>query len=78
LARGNFLGLRETRTRVRAGEHLVPAVASRLAYEAWEEAGVTEVDVARARVDEILRARAGREPDLSEDQLAELEAICGA
>ena len=74
---GNFLALRETRTRIRAGEHLVPAVASRLAYEAWEEAGVTEVDVARARVDEILRARAGREPDLSEDQLAELAAICG-
>jgi hypothetical protein len=38
---------------------------------------VTEVDVARARVDEILRARTGREPDLSEDQLAELAAICG-
>jgi len=48
-----------------------------VAYEAWEAAGVTEVDVARARVDEILRARAGREPDLSEDQLRELAAICG-
>ena len=75
---GNFLGLRETRTRIRAGEHFAPAIATRLAYEAWEAAGVTEVDVARARVDEILRARAGREPDLSEDQLAELATICGA
>jgi trimethylamine--corrinoid protein Co-methyltransferase len=74
---GNFLGLRETRTRIRAGEHFVPVIASRLAYEAWEAAGVTEVDVARARVDEILRTRAGREPDLSEDQLAELATICG-
>jgi len=75
---GNYLGRRETRTRIRAGEHFAPAIATRLAYEAWEAAGVTEVDVARARVDEILRARVGREPDLSEDQLAELATICGA
>jgi trimethylamine--corrinoid protein Co-methyltransferase len=75
---GDFLGLRETRTRIRAGEHFMPAIATRLPYEAWEAAGLTEVDVARERVDEILRARAGRAPDLSEDQLAELASICGA
>lgn len=74
---GDFLGLRETRTRIRAGEHFMPTIAARLPYEAWEAAGLTEVDVARARVDEILRARADREPELSEDQLAELAAICG-
>ena len=74
---GDYLGLRETRRRVRAGEHLMPVLASRLSYEAWETAGLTEVDAARARVDEILRARAGREPDLSEDQLAELAVVCG-
>jgi trimethylamine--corrinoid protein Co-methyltransferase len=75
---GDFLGLRETRTRIRAGEHFMPTIATRLPYEAWEATGLNEVDVARARVDEILRARFGREPDLSEDQLAELASICGA
>jgi len=74
---GDYLGLRETRTRIRGGEHLMPALATRLSYEAWEAAGVTEVDAARARVDEILRARAGRAPELGEDQLAELARICG-
>jgi trimethylamine--corrinoid protein Co-methyltransferase len=74
---GNFLGLRETRTRIRAGEHIVPRVASRLTYEAWEAAEVTEVDVARARVEEILRGRADRAPELGDDQLAELAKICG-
>jgi len=75
---GDFLSLRETRTRIRAGEHFMPTIATRLPYEAWEATGLKEVDVARARVDEILRARFGREPDLSEDQLAELASICGA
>jgi len=74
---GDFLGLRETCTRIRAGEHLMPHLAARLSYEAWETAGVTEVDTARARVDEILRARAGRRPDLDDDQRAELARICG-
>jgi trimethylamine--corrinoid protein Co-methyltransferase len=74
---GDFLGLRETRTRVRAGEHLMPALAARLSYEAWEAAGVTEVDAARARADEMLRARAGRAPELGDDQLSELARICG-
>jgi len=43
---GNFLKEKETKRRIRAGEHFIPRVASRLPYDAWQ---------ARAR-----RARRGR------------------
>ena len=73
---GNFLREKETRQRIRAGEHFVPRVASRLPYDAWRAQGTTEIDVAVARVEEILAARAERGPHLSADQLAALRRIC--
>jgi trimethylamine--corrinoid protein Co-methyltransferase len=74
---GTFLKERETRERIRAGEHLVPRVATRLPYEAWEAEGRTEVDVATARVEEVLAARRGHKPYLPAEQLARLREICG-
>ncbi len=59
---GNFLREKETKQRIRAGEHFVPRVASRLPYEAWQAQGTTELDVAVERVEEILAARAERGP----------------
>lgn len=74
---GDFLRERETRARIRAGEHFVPAVTTRLSYEAWRAEGRTEVEVAAARVEEILAARREREPYLSAEQSARLAEICG-
>ncbi len=72
---GNYLAQRETRQRVRAGEQFYPTISSRLSYEAWKQAGVDEIDVAAARVHELL-ARAEEEgPVLAADQVAELEAL---
>ncbi|HUK76556.1 MAG TPA: trimethylamine methyltransferase family protein [Thermoleophilia bacterium] len=73
---GNFLKEKVTRQRIKAGEHFVPRVASRLPYDAWRAQGTTEVDVAIARVEEILAARAGRRPNLSDDQIRALRRIC--
>jgi trimethylamine---corrinoid protein Co-methyltransferase len=73
---GNFLREKETRRRIRAGEHFIPRVASRLPYEAWQAQGTTEIDVAVDRVEEILALRAERAPHLADDQLAALRKIC--
>jgi len=73
---GNFLSERETRRRVRAGEHFVPRMASRLAIEQWLAAGRPEIDVANALVDQILASRAASAPYLSDDQRGELAAVC--
>jgi trimethylamine--corrinoid protein Co-methyltransferase len=43
---GTFLAERETRERLRAGEHFVPRVATRLPFETWQAEARTEVDVA--------------------------------
>ena len=75
---GDFLREKETRARIRAGEHFVPTVATRLSYEAWRAEGHTEAEVAEARVDEILAARREREPYLSDGQSTALAEICGA
>jgi trimethylamine--corrinoid protein Co-methyltransferase len=74
---GNFLKEKVTRERVRAGEHLMPAIASRLAYDQWSAAGRLELDAARETVETALAARAGRGPYLTDDQRSELAAICG-
>ena len=73
---GNFLKEKETRQRIRGGEHFVPRIASRLPYDAWQAQGTTELDAAVERVEEILAARAQRAPHLTDDQLAALRAIC--
>lgn len=73
---GNFLKEKETRQRIRAGEHFVPRIASRLPYDAWQVQGTTELDVAVERVEEILAARAERGPHLTCDQLSALRKIC--
>jgi len=74
---GDFLREKETARRARAGEHFLPQIANRLSYEKWQETGETEDDAARAVIDRVMAARADRRPSLSDDQLAELAAICG-
>jgi trimethylamine--corrinoid protein Co-methyltransferase len=73
---GTFLKEKETTRRIRAGEHFVPKVATRLSFDLWQARGKTEVDAAAARVEEILAVRCGRSPYLSDDQLARLREIC--
>jgi trimethylamine:corrinoid methyltransferase-like protein len=73
---GNFLKEKGTRQAIRDGVHFIPRVASRLPYDAWQAEGRTELDAAVARVEEILAVRAGRAPNLSEDQVAALREIC--
>lgn len=74
---GDFLRERETRVRIRKGEHFMPWIGSRLPMEQWLEAGRTELDAAEDKVREALAARADRGPYLSAEQRAELAAICG-
>ena len=73
---GNFLREKETRQRIRAGEHFLPRIASRLPYDAWLAEGKTELDVAVGIVEDTLAARAERGSHLSDDQLSALRAIC--
>jgi trimethylamine---corrinoid protein Co-methyltransferase len=74
---GNFLKERETRTRIRAGEHFIPTIASRMPYDAWAAEGKTDADVAIARTEAILSAREERAPHLAADQQRELAELCG-
>ena len=74
---GNFLGERETRARVRRGEHFVPQIASRLAIDQWLTSGRSEVATAGEQVDRLLAARRERAPYLTAEQRAELAAVCG-
>lgn len=74
---GDFLREKETARRVRAGEHFLPQISNRLSYEKWQQVGRTEDDAARAVIERVMAARADRRPGLSDDQLAELAAICG-
>ncbi len=73
---GGFLGRKETARRIRAGEHFLPTVSNRVSYDAWAEAGMDELDIARRQVEALLAAHAGRPPYLDDGQLAELAAIC--
>lgn len=75
---GGFLGQKDTARRIRAGEHFRPAVSTRLSYDKWVEAGVTENDVANTEVERILAARAAKAPSLDDAQLGELAVVCGA
>ncbi len=75
---GGFLGQKDTARRIRAGEHFLPTVSTRLSYEKWAEDGRTENDIANAEVERILAERANTAPCLSLDQIAELAAICEA
>ena len=43
---GDYLREKDTRTRVRAGEHFVPRIGSRLPFEQWLSEGRTEADAA--------------------------------
>ena len=43
---GDYLREKDTRTRVRAGEHFVPRIGSRLPFEQWLAEGRTEADAA--------------------------------
>ncbi|HEX5642651.1 MAG TPA: trimethylamine methyltransferase family protein [Thermoleophilia bacterium] len=74
---GDFLREKETRRRVRAGEHYVPRIGSRLPFEQWLAEGRTEVDAAGDSVRAALAARAERGPRLTGEQRAELAGICG-
>ena len=51
---GQYLAARETRRTLRAGEHYRPRAYSRESYDAWKEAGLSDVERAAATVDEIL------------------------
>jgi trimethylamine--corrinoid protein Co-methyltransferase len=73
---GNFLAEKETRRRIRTGEHFMPAIAARKPFEQWQAEGRTELDAAREKVAQALAGRAARGPYLTDDQRRELAAIC--
>ena len=75
---GGYLGEKETARRIRAGEHLRPAVSNRLSYDKWVADGRTELDLAAETVAELLAAHEARGPLLPADQLDQLAAICRA
>jgi trimethylamine:corrinoid methyltransferase-like protein len=71
---GTFIGESSTRRNIRGGEWLLSDFGNRDSYEAWQAAGgLSTVEAARARVDEILAAP--RPPGLSEDVAAALRAL---
>jgi trimethylamine--corrinoid protein Co-methyltransferase len=74
---GHFLAEKETRRRIRAGEHFAPAISTRASYDAWAAEGRDELTVARELTAESLAARADWRPALSDEQLAALAAVCG-
>lgn len=74
---GDFLKEKETRRRIRGGEHFMPHIADRQAYEQWAEQGRLEVDIAIERVETALAARDERGPRLPQDQRAALAEVCG-
>jgi trimethylamine--corrinoid protein Co-methyltransferase len=73
---GGFLGRKETAKRIRAGEHYLPTLSSRLSYEKWVEQGTTEYDEACARVEALLAAHAFKEPYMDGALLDEITATC--
>jgi trimethylamine:corrinoid methyltransferase-like protein len=76
-AGGHFLAEKETRRRIRAGEHYSPAISTRASYDAWKAEGVDEVAAARARGQALLAARADWRPALDRAQLGALADVCG-
>jgi trimethylamine:corrinoid methyltransferase-like protein len=51
---GHFLGQRRTLEYLRKGEHFLPQISFRGAYQAWEESGHDEVAAAREQADRLL------------------------
>jgi trimethylamine:corrinoid methyltransferase-like protein len=74
---GHFLGEKETRRRIRAGEHFAPAISTRASYDAWKAEGRDEIAVARELAAALLAARADWRPALDEDRLRALAEVCG-
>ena len=74
---GHFLGEKETRRRIRAGEHFTPAISTRASYDAWKAEGRDELAAARERTAALLAAREDWRPALSDEQLAALAGVCG-
>jgi trimethylamine--corrinoid protein Co-methyltransferase len=79
---GDYLKERITRDRIRAGEHFLPTIGSRLPFQQWVEEGRTEVDAAREQVEETLgrkvaEAQGGGASLLSDAQRAGLAEVCG-
>ena len=74
---GHFLAEKETRRRVRAGEHFAPIISTRASYDAWKAEGRDEVAVARERVAAMLAARRDWRPALDDEQLRALAEVCG-
>ena len=73
---GDYLREKETRRRVRAGEHFVPRIGSRLPFEQWIAEGRTESDAADDAVSAALAAREERGPRLTDDQRRALAEVC--
>ena len=74
---GHFLAEKETRRRVRAGEHFSPVISTRASFDAWTADGRDEVALARERAAELLAARRDWRPALDDDQLRRLAGVCG-
>ena len=74
---GDYLREKETRRRVRAGEHFAPRIGSRLPFEQWIAEGRTEKDAADEAVQAALATREERGPHLSDDQRRDLAEVCG-
>jgi trimethylamine---corrinoid protein Co-methyltransferase len=74
---GDFLRERETRRRIRSGEHFMPRIASRESLDRWLKEPVSEIETATSIVEDALTKRRERAPYLSEDVRAELAAACG-
>lgn len=74
---GHFLAEKETRRRIRAGEHFAPAISTRASFDAWKAEGRDEVAAARGRAAAMLAARRDWRPALDDDQLRALADVCG-
>ena len=74
---GEYLSEKQTRRRVRAGEHFVPRIASRMPLDRWIGQPATETDVAVTLVEDTLARRRQRGPYMGDAVRAELAAVCG-
>ena len=74
---GHFLAEKETRRRIRAGEHFAPVISTRASYDVWKAEGRDEVAAARERAAAMLAARRDWRPALDDEQLRALANVCG-
>ena len=74
---GHFLAEKETRRRIRAGEHFAPVISTRASYDVWKAEGRDEVAAARERAAAMLAARRDWRPALDDEQLRALADVCG-